>query len=217
MIKLVKDYDSLKSLLKQADTLISKIDLCLKNDNFENAFSEILELQKKTEQIANKGRSLPLVYANPKIQKKIETNIIINQNLKLKIDISNDFVEMQLPFLLNKKESGSPAFIKNTLYAGLNNAFENAPDNFKKFDEEMVIVFEHCYVNNYLSYRDHDNIDINMIIDILCSFFLKDDSPKKLSHLYFSSFDSDINKTKVYLVKKMDLIKFLERNGYNDR
>lgn len=215
MINLVKDYDYLKRLLKQADTLVSKIDLCLENNNLENAFSEMLELQKKTEQIANKGRSLPLVYANPKMKKKIETNIIINQNLKM--NISNDFVEIQLPFLLNKKESGNPKFIKDTLYAGLNNAFKNAPDNFRKFDEEMVVIFEHCYISDYLSYRDHDNIDVNMIIDVLCSFFLKDDSPKKLSHLYFSSFNSDINKTKVYLVKKIDLIKFLERSGYNDR
>lgn len=50
-------------------------------------------------------------------------------------------------------------------------------------------------------YRDHDNIEVNMVSDIVALYVMPDDSPKVCAHYYCSTSGAD-DRTEVYVVPK---------------
>ena len=61
--------------------------------------------------------------------------------------------------------------------------------------------------------RDHDNIEVNMVSDIVAMYVLADDCPSVCSHYYCSAAGEE-DRTTVYVVPKQDFPKWLqEENG----
>ena len=66
-----------------------------------------------------------------------------------------------------------------------------------------VLIFRHVYDRNRpeREYRDHDNIELNTVVDALAMFFLVDDTPLECRHYYCSARGS-IERTEVYIVPR---------------
>lgn len=57
--------------------------------------------------------------------------------------------------------------------------------------------------------RDHDNIEINMVSDIVALYVMPDDGPDVCSHFYCSAKGTD-ERTEVYVVPKSDFTAWLD-------
>nr|WP_300839124.1 DUF6100 family protein [uncultured Acetatifactor sp.] len=75
---------------------------------------------------------------------------------------------------------------------------------------DCVLVYRHVYSRDRPErrYRDHDNIGVNMVSDIVALYEMPDDSPKVCSHYYCSVFGAD-DRTEVYVVPKEDFLLWL--------
>lgn len=206
---LKQSYKKYKDCNKKIFRQMEIIDNAFEKNNLTEIIDETNTLQILTEKLVRIARQLPVVIASPSIRKRIKKNIVNVHNIH--VEVNSDFAFINIPFLLNKKEQGNPLFIKETLYAAFEMYFED--NNYITFTEEMVIIFEHRYMKGYKSYRDHDNIDVNMIVDVMTCFFLKDDSPNILSHFYTAKTGCEENETHVYLIKKSNFINFIMQGG----
>lgn len=66
---------------------------------------------------------------------------------------------------------------------------------------DCVLIFRHIYDRNRpeRSYRDHDNIELNMVVDIVALYLLPDDAPLRCAH-YYCSAGGDTDRTEIYVV-----------------
>lgn len=70
---------------------------------------------------------------------------------------------------------------------------------------DCVLIYRHVYSRDRPErrYRDHDNIEVNMVSDIVALYVMPDDSPKVCAHYYCSVSGMD-ERTEVYVVPKKD-------------
>lgn len=123
---------------------------------------------------------------------------------------------LEIPRLLPKKEQGSTAYIRDTLYKCLKEFFRTEmPHRFNK----VVLIYKYTYERNNpkVRMRDHDNIECNMVTDVLNTFFLQDDDPKFCEHHFLSDF-GDISRTTVFIVPEEQFPSFYKnlKNGKID-
>ena len=81
----------------------------------------------------------------------------------------------------------------------------------KKY-EDAVLIYRHVYIEEYpeRQKRDHDNIEVNMVSDIIALYVLRDDGPEICSHFYCSAM-GDKERTEVYVVPQNEFSRWLER------
>ena len=70
---------------------------------------------------------------------------------------------------------------------------------------KSVIAFRHVY--NYERperlYRDHDNIELNAVVNVVALYLLRSDGPQHLEH-YYCAACGETDSTAVYLVPQND-------------
>ena len=204
-----KDVKKAQRLLKKAtdivDTMLSKIN----NNISDNIVADAIEYENTTEQIVNAARLLPMHTGNPAAKADNINRIIENTNVVL--ERNNDYFYIKIPTLLPKKEKGNPEYIRTTLDA----AFKKyrAQHNVERYMEKVVLVFKHCYSKDrcYREYRDHDNIEINAVVDIVALYLLEDDAATKCNH-YYCSAEKESDCTEVYIVPIDNFCKWLKNN-----
>ena len=64
-------------------------------------------------------------------------------------------------------------------------------------------------------WRDHDNIEINAVSDIVALFVMVDDNPHVCEH-YYASKSGEKNRTEVFVLSKRDLENFRVKEGLYD-
>lgn len=64
-----------------------------------------------------------------------------------------------------------------------------------------MLAYRHVYQRDRpeRAYRDHDNIEVNMVTDIVTLYLLPDDAPRRCAH-YYCSAAGDVDCTEVYVV-----------------
>ena len=79
---------------------------------------------------------------------------------------------------------------------------------------ECVVIFRHVYdeacPENQL--RDHDNIELNMVIDTIAIYVMEDDTPLKCRHYYLSAPGPE-DHTEVYVVPLTDWLTWVQREN----
>ena len=118
---------------------------------------------------------------------------------------------LSIPMLLPKKESGSAEYIRSALYPAMRDYFSHCPP--VRF-QESVLIFRHVYDKRRPErrWRDHDNIEVNMVSDIVAMYVLADDCPSVCSHYYCSAAGEE-DRTTVYVVPKPDFPEWLRREN----
>ena len=89
---------------------------------------------------------------------------------------------LKIPALLPKKGTGSPIYIQQYLYPALRRYFDGKPPALYR---NCVLAYRHVYQRNRpeRAYRDHDNIEVNMVTDIVTLYLLPDDGPPAMCPL----------------------------------
>ena len=83
--------------------------------------------------------------------------------------------------LLPRKEHENVNYTRQCLYYAMGKFFK---DQIRDLQKDCVIIYRHVYYNGFpeRQMRDHDNIEINMVTDILATFVLRDDGPSVCRH-----------------------------------
>lgn len=206
MESLKEDIKTANKLLDRARKNLENISLYNNRSNFDKIREECIKYEEVAEKIVNHARLFPTTIGFYNIEDEIKDNIL-KEN---KIDISYEhWFKIKMPVLLNKKEVGNPIYIRSTLFFALQDFFRN--NNYEKINEKCIIVFKHNYSNKrkYREMRDHDNIELNSVVDLITMYMLKDDNPLCLDHYYFSTNNLDEDSTEIYLIPKKDFVEFL--------
>jgi hypothetical protein len=136
---------------------------------------EILSMDAalRGEKIACRLRSL--IYSSTRIKKEEYLNSAgVIHGIEIKYD--NGIMEITLPCLLPKRtRNRSSEFLFDPFFFTLKNYADKNP--LPKY-KHCVVCFSHIY-NRELSsrrIRDHDNIELKEILDIISTFIMEDDS-----------------------------------------
>lgn len=189
------------------DKSLTKIQRFYDAGDFLKTNSELFHLVKISENLTERIRVLPIYTGS--ITAKEEVESIIIDELKIKINYNEDVVHLRLNALLPKKEKERAGYIRTAVISACRDYYNR--NSFDIIKEPVVIVFKHNYQDEQRMWRDHDNIEVNVVIDALALYFLEDDTSKSCDHFYFSSLE-DSDSTDVFIVKKSKFKEWLLNN-----
>lgn len=172
----------------------------------KNTLKSELALQKVSEELCNAARLLPTFLhedAHPLIVETMEDGLDIKYEYK---EDENVFIA-RIPSLLPKKERGSARWIRATVQATLREFV--ARERLNPLEGEFVVIFNHVYSHERRAMRDHDNIEVNVTMDAIALFLLKDDSPYYVDHFHCSCFGEN-DQTNIYLVPRTIALKYIQ-------
>ena len=200
----------LDSAIRETEKLLKKlkeVKLDWTERRREDALAKSVLAARISEGVALKTRSLPAHTGHPKAEPLIRQAIA--ESVPVEIGFTDqDWLCIRLPILLPRKEKSSRSYIRGFLYPAL----ERFAANREKIRyRNCVVVFRHVYDRNRpeREYRDHDNIELNAVVDAIAMFFLVDDTPLECRH-YYCSAAGDEERTEVYLVPRLEINRWLD-------
>jgi len=194
----------LDSAIKETEKLLKKLN-AVKTDYADKRIEEALEksvtADKISESVTIKIRALPAFTDNPRL------DAMIQEALEEAIPIELDFTEegrfyLRMHILLPRKEKSSRSYLRGFMYPAFEKFIHGKP---KSRYWNGVLIFRHVYDRNRpeREYRDHDNIELNTVVNAIAMFFLVDDTPLECRH-YYCSAAGDEERTEVYIVPRAD-------------
>lgn len=176
-------------------------------------YGQALENEKESLQLALLCRELPMCTGNPAAYKDTEEAILEEMPVELGFTDDGWFV-LRMPRLLPVKEKSKVriSFFRSILYPALSQYFATSPS--VRYDP-CAIIYRHVYDRKIpeTQYRDHDNIEVNVITDTLAMFVMTDDAAMRCTHLYCSA-AGKANRTEVYVIPINDLSEFVKQLEY---
>ena len=206
------DIKSLKSLTNNLSEDLSSVEHLLSTGNVIETNNKLIEIETISEKIVNKARLLPSAFFSfsEEMDDILQEKIIENTNITISYILDGDGFYVKLPRLLPKKNGGNPIYIRTSLAVALENFFKS---NRKiRLTKPSTIIFKHNYDESRpeKEMRDHDNIELNVVVDLIAMHVLSDDSPLLLRHYYFSS-KAQKDSTEVFVVPNDKFISTLEK------
>ena len=166
------------------------------------------ENYRNAEALALCYRMIPTYIGPPTAYKEVER--IMAEEVPIEIGFTDEgWFSVRFPRMLPKKEKGGIDYIRGQIYPRLQRFFQNEyPVRFGS----CVIIYRHVYAAGFpdRKKRDHDNIEVNMVSDIIAMYSLCDDGPEICSHFYCSAL-GDKERTEVYVVPQNEFLKWLLR------
>ena len=161
------------------------------------AFNAAFTFAAQVERLALLARALPAYTGHPKAWDITEQMLRENIPVEMGFTAAGWFC-LRIPTLLPKKESGSPSYIRDFLYPAMERFFSG---KLPVCYADCVLIFRHIYdsARPERAFRDHDNIETNMVTDIVALYLLPDDTPLRCAHYYCSAVGKE-NRTEVYVV-----------------
>lgn len=170
------------------------------------AYEQAMRLEETAERLVLLTRVLP-AYTGSAVAGLEVDNIM---RLCIPVDMgftAEGWFRLCIPALLPKKGDSSADYIRSFLYPAMREYFQKKePVRFT----DCVLVYRHVYDRERPErrMRDHDNIEMNMVSDIVAMYVMSDDAPSVCSH-YECSIKGEDDHTEVYVVPKTDFPKWL--------
>ena len=183
-----------KSFKKELDT----IKRMLANEEYDTAYPYSLVAEEIAEKIVLLTRALPCYTGRPVARVDVEK--IIKKNVPVEIGYTKQgWFSIRIPALLPRKEHGGLNYIRGFLYPAMNRYFKDKP---RKRFTDCVLIYRHVYNTNRPERlrRDHDNIEINIVSDIVALYVMPDDGPS-ISDQHYCSAEGTADRTEVYVPK----------------
>ncbi|MFR9200175.1 MAG: DUF6100 family protein [Candidatus Gastranaerophilaceae bacterium] len=190
--------------LAKLESQVRKLNMALNNTrymydigNMELTFEVALRLADVSERTTLLARALPAYTGNPRAAR--EMDIVMERNIPVEIGFSVEgWFCVRMPLLLPKKPAGSASYVRAFLYPALRDFFKDKPPVRYR---GCVLAYRHVYDRDRpeRQRRDHDNIEVNMVSDILALYAMDDDGPSVCSH-YYCSAAAGTERTEVYLL-----------------
>ena len=192
---------TLEKTIRQTEKLL-KILQAVQTDyadkRMEAAMEKAVSAAKQAEEVALLTRALPAHIGHPRA--KDLTRNAIAEMIPIEIGFTDQgWFCLRMPILLPRKEKSSRSYIRGFLYPEL----EQFATGRKIRYRNCVLIFRHVYNRHRpeREYRDHDNIELNTVVDAIAMFFLVDDTPLECRHYYCSAAGS-AERTEVYIVPR---------------
>ena len=152
----------------------------LEREDMAGAFGAAFAFSAEVEKLALLARVLPAYTGHPKAAELKEQMLMDTIPVEMGY-AKRGWFRLQIPALLPKKESGSPIYIQQYLYPALRRYFAGKPPALY---QNCVLAYRHVYCRERpeRAYRDHDNIEVNMVTDIITLYLLPDDAPRRCAH-----------------------------------
>lgn len=188
---------SSKRRLERAKEELERTGRLLEKNDMAGAFGSAFAFSAEVEKLALLARVLPAYTGHPKATELTEQMLLDTIPIEMGYAERGWFL-LRLPALLPKKEAGSPVYIQQYLYPALRRYFSGKPPALY---QSCVLAYRHIYNRERpeRAYRDHDNIELNMVTDIVTLYLLPDDAPKRCSHYYCSTAGTE-DSTEVYVI-----------------
>ena len=173
---------------------------------FESAYDEALHFAVEAEKLTMLARNLPAYTGHPKAREAMDA--LVEESIPVSMEFTPEgWFKMSFPALLPRKERGNTDYICGYLYPAMKRFRESGPP---VYFGNSVIIFRHLYDHTRPErlFRDHDNIEINAVVDVLALYMLHNDGPMTLQH-YYCSAACAADGTEVYLVPQDEFDRFL--------
>lgn len=172
-----------------------------KTGRYTDAYEQVMKLEEQSERTVMLTRSLPVYTGVPIAAEDVENVIALTIPVEMGFTAENWF-SVRIPLLLPKKSEGSADYIRSFLYPAMRDFFMK--QGAVRFPD-CVLVYRHVYdcTRPERQRRDHDNIEINMVSDIVAMYVMADDGPSVCSHYYCSAAGTE-ERTEVYVVPRED-------------
>lgn len=173
------------------------------------AYDDTMKAEQAAEKLVNELRKLVKVSGRPSAVMDVET--IMEEEIPVEMGYTEEgWFHLRFPRMLPKKEGGSAEYVRGFLYPAVNRYFRNA--EYSRRFSDCVVIFRHVYDENCPENqaRDHDNIELNMVIDTIAIYVMEDDTPFKCRHYYYSV-AGPYDHTEVYVVPLSDWKLWVDR------
>ena len=194
-------FERLQNKEKTLRARIAAMEYYLDEEDRESYFQQALLIEECAEQLTLAARTLPSYIGHPDAEVQVEA--ILKQEIPVEIGYTKEgWFSVRIPMLLPKKSKGSTDYIRSFLYPAMRDFFvEKPPVRYR----EAVLIYRHVYDRRRpeRQMRDHDNIEINMVSDIVAMYVMPDDGPAVCAH-YYCSAAAEQERTEVYVVPKGD-------------
>ena len=188
-----------ESRLRKAEMELFRTRKLTDENDMDGAFEAAFAFELEVERLALLARALPAYTGHPKAMELSET--LLCQEIPIEVGYTElGWFCLRLPMLLPKKGNGSPTYIQQILYPAMQRFFAGKiPANYP----DSVLIYRHIYDARRpeRAYRDHDNIEQNMVTDIISLYLLPDDAPLRCAHFY-CSVSGPKDCTEVYVVPR---------------
>ena len=195
--------------IKEAERLVKTlyaVKTAYAEKRMEEAMIKSVTAARISESVTLKTRALPAHTGHPQadamVQNAIEEAVPVEMGFTEK-----GWFSLRMPILLPRKEKSSRSYLRGMLYPALEKFTQGKPQIRYR---NCVLIFRHVYDKNRpeREYRDHDNIELNTVVDAIAMFFLVDDTPFECRH-YYCSAAGENERTEVYIVPREDFESWL--------
>ena len=189
----------LDSTIRETEKLLKMLRTIGQSRDLENALQMSVAAAKISEGVALKTRALPAHTHHPQAERMVQE--AVSESVPVDIRLTEEgWFYLRMPILLPRKEKSPRTYLRGFLYPALAAfAREGPPIRYR----DCVMIFRHIYDRSRpeREYRDHDNIELNTVVDAIAMFFLVDDTPFECRH-YYCSVVGDEESTEVFIVPR---------------
>ena len=204
----IRTLEKLESRLQRMNVQLAGVRWFYESGARDVAYEHALELEDNIERAVLLARELPCCTGHPRARSDVEA--VMERTIPVEIGFTEEgWFSVRFPALLPRKEKGSKDYIRGILYPAMRRFFEDkAPVRY----QSCVLIYRHVYDRERpdRAKRDHDNIEINMVTDIVAAYVLPDDGPDVCDHFYRSA-DGSAERTEVYIVPRKDFATWLRK------
>ncbi len=197
----LKVLDKVELAKRRLESQIAYVRRFYQAENFRAAYEAALQLEEISERLVLIARRLPAYTGCPMAGAAVEN--CIAESIPVEIGFTAEgWFALRIPALLPKKSSGSADYIRCFLYPAMRRFFQTQPPVRYR---DCVLIYRHVYSKDRpeRQKRDHDNIEVNMVSDIVALYVMPDDSPEVCAH-YYCSVSGTEDRTEVYVVPRKD-------------
>lgn len=201
-----RTLEKLESRLQRLNVQLAGVRWFYESGSRDVAYRHALELEDNMERAALLARELPCHTGHPRARDDVET--VMEKAIPVHIGFTEEcWFSLRIPALLPKKERGSKDYVRGFLLPAMERFFsEREPVRYR----DCVLIYRHVYDRERpeRAKRDHDNIEINMVTDIVAAFVLPDDGPEVCNNYYCTAEGSE-ERTEVFVVPQTDFATWL--------
>lgn len=202
----IQTLEKLESRLQRMNVQLAGVRWFYESGARNVAYEHALELEDNMERAVLLARELPSCFGHPRARDDVEA--VMEKAIPVEIGFTEEgWFSVRFPALLPRKEKGSKDYIRGFLYPAIRRFFE---DKLPVRYQSCVLIYRHVYIRERpdRAKRDHDNIEINMVTDIVSAYVLPDDGPNVCDHFYHSA-EGGSERTEVYVVPRKDFATWL--------
>lgn len=208
-----KEFTKAKRTLGQFYRAWNKLESCIEYNDENGAYDCSLETERIAERLIFQLRNLATYSGDKEACEAVVRNI--QETALVEVGYTEEgWFRLSIPALLPRKEKGNPEYVRSLIYPAMSDFFTGK--QIEKF-KDCTLVYLHTYDVNRpkREWRDHDNVEVNAVTDIVALFVMLDDSPHICEHYYASKSGME-NRTEVFVLPKRDLEKFRTQKGLYD-